>query len=160
MSESENSSTAASQSQCDELAAAVLRYCEANHFKIAAAESLTGGLLADAFVRIPGASKVFLGSAVTYDIRAKAKILGVNAPTCWPEKGRSTPKWRGRWLREPRNYTDRPRMETVSSAWPLPVLQGQDRMVTNLPAWCTSAAPCPVASMAFVRVKQLLMSCV
>ena len=79
MSESENSSTAASQSQCDELAAAVLRYCEANHFKIAAAESLTGGLLADAFVRIPGASKVFLGSAVTYDIRAKAKILGVNA---------------------------------------------------------------------------------
>ena len=70
MSESENSSTAASQSQCDELAAAVLRYCEANHFKIAAAESLTGGLLADAFVRIPGAS---------YDIRAKAKILGVNA---------------------------------------------------------------------------------
>ena len=143
MNESENSSTAASQSQCDELAAAVLRYCEANHFKIAAAESLTGGLLADAFVRIPGASKVFLGS-----------------PTCWPEKGRSTPKWRGRWLREPRNYTDRPRMETVSSACPLPVLQGRDRMVTNLPAWCTSAAPCPVASMAFVRVKQLLMSCV
>lgn len=159
MSESENSSTAASQSQCDELAAAVLRYCEANHFKIAVAESLTGGLLADAFVRIPGASKVFLGSAVTYDIRAKAKILGVNADLLARE-GRSTPKWRGRWLREPRNYTDRPRMETVSSAWPLPVLQGQDRMVTNLPAWCTSAAPCPVASMAFVRVKQLLMSCV
>ena len=158
MSESENSSTAASQSQCDELAAAVLRYCEANHFKIAAAESLTGGLLADAFVRIPGASKVFLGSAVTYDIRAKAKILGVNADLLAREG--STPKWRGRWLREPRNYTDRPRMETVSSAWPLPVLQGQDRMVTNLPAWCTSAAPCPVASMAFVRVKQLLMSCV
>lgn len=69
---------AASQSHCDELAAAVLRYCDANHFKIAAAESLTGGLLADAFVRIPGASKVFLGSAVTYDIRAKAKILGVD----------------------------------------------------------------------------------
>ena len=39
-------------------------------------------------------------------------------------------------------------------------MEGQDRMVTNLPAWCTSAAPCPVASMAFVRVKQLLMSCV
>ena len=132
MSESENSSTAASQSQCDKLAAAVLRYCEANHFKIAAAESLTGGLLADAFVRIPGASKVFLGSAVTYDIRAKAKILGVNADLLARE----------------------------GAAWPLPVLQGQDRMVANLPAWCTSAAPCPVASMAFVRVKQLLMSCV
>lgn len=70
---------AANQSQCDELAAAVLAYCETNRFKIAAAESLTGGLLADAFVRVPGASKVFLGSAVTYDIRAKASILGVDA---------------------------------------------------------------------------------
>lgn len=48
-------------------------------FHIAAAESLTGGLLADAFVSIPGASRVFCGSAVTYDIHAKAKILGVNA---------------------------------------------------------------------------------
>lgn len=46
--------------------------------KIACAESLTGGLLADAFVRIPGASNVFLGSAVTYDIRAKATILDVD----------------------------------------------------------------------------------
>ena len=45
---------------------------------LATAESLTGGLLADAFVRVPGASKVFLGSAVTYDIHAKAKILGVD----------------------------------------------------------------------------------
>ena len=158
MSESENSSTAASQSQCDELAAAVLRYCEANHFKIAAAESLTGGLLADAFVRIPGASKVFLGSAVTYDIRAKAKILGVNADLLARE-GAVHPEV-ARQMAAGTAQLYRPRMETVSSAWPLPVLQGQDRMVTNLPAWCTSAAPCPVASMAFVRVKQLLMSCV
>ena len=71
MIESLNQTAAANQSQCDELAAAVLAYCETNRFKIAAAESLTGGLLADAFVRVPGASKVFLGSAVTYDIRAK-----------------------------------------------------------------------------------------
>ena len=48
-------------------------------FHIAAAESLTGGLLADAFVSVPGASKVFCGSAVTYDIHAKSKILGVDA---------------------------------------------------------------------------------
>lgn len=48
-------------------------------FHIAAAESLTGGLLADAFVCVPGASRVFCGSAVTYDIHAKAKILGVDA---------------------------------------------------------------------------------
>lgn len=72
----------ASESQedpsADELAQQVLHYCLQVHAKIAAAESLTGGLLADAFVRIPGASKVFLGSAVTYDIRAKASILHVD----------------------------------------------------------------------------------
>ena len=45
---------------------------------IAAAESLTGGLLADAFVSVPGASRVFCGSAVTYDIHAKSKVLGVD----------------------------------------------------------------------------------
>ncbi|MBW3078834.1 CinA family protein [Bifidobacterium simiiventris] len=64
--------------RCDGIAARILRICEDRQLKIAAAESLTGGLLADAFVRIPGASNVFLGSAVTYDIRAKASILGVD----------------------------------------------------------------------------------
>ncbi len=65
--------------QQDALAAAILSDCAAQDCKIACAESLTGGLFADAFVRIPGASKVFLGSAVTYDINAKASILGVDA---------------------------------------------------------------------------------
>ena len=64
--------------RCDDMAARILRFCEAHDVKIVAAESLTGGLLADAFVRVPGASRVFLGSAVTYDIRAKASILGVD----------------------------------------------------------------------------------
>ena len=62
----------------DEVASRILRFCDERHFAIAAAESLTGGLLADAFVRVPGASSVFLGSVVTYDIRAKATILGVD----------------------------------------------------------------------------------
>ncbi|RSX54188.1 damage-inducible protein CinA [Bifidobacterium goeldii] len=62
----------------DERAARILAWCQARDIKIACAESLTGGLLADAFVRIPGASRVFLGSAVTYDIAAKASILGVD----------------------------------------------------------------------------------
>ncbi len=100
MTESMDQTAAANQSQCDELAAAVLAY-EANHFKIAAAESLTGGLLADAFVRVPGASKVFLGSAVTYDIRAKASILGVDAELLRSE-GLSVLKWPARWLPERR----------------------------------------------------------
>ncbi|MBW3095233.1 nicotinamide-nucleotide amidohydrolase family protein [Bifidobacterium sp. 64T4] len=60
------------------LAADLLHGLEPRGVKLACAESLTGGLLADALVRIPGASAVFLGSAVTYDIRAKASILGVD----------------------------------------------------------------------------------
>jgi nicotinamide-nucleotide amidase len=79
MTANEPMTAAIQHARCDELAAAVLAYCEDHHFVIAAAESLTGGLLADAFVRIPGASKVFLGSVVTYDIRAKSSILGVDA---------------------------------------------------------------------------------
>ncbi|WP_125968326.1 CinA family protein [Bifidobacterium samirii] len=66
------------QAACDALAARILSRCADDGLMIAAAESLTGGLLADAFVRIPGASAVFLGSAVTYDIRAKRSILGVD----------------------------------------------------------------------------------
>lgn len=67
------------QAYCDDQAAAILEWCRERDVKIACAESLTGGLLADAFVRIPGASQVFLGSAVTYDIHAKASVLGVDA---------------------------------------------------------------------------------
>lgn len=66
------------QEYCDIQAAVILDWCKAYDTKIACAESLTGGLLADAFVRVPGASQVFLGSAVTYDIRAKASVLGVD----------------------------------------------------------------------------------
>lgn len=65
--------------RCDVLAGRLLDSCRVRDWKIATAESLTGGLLADAFVRIPGASTVFLGSAVTYDINAKASVLGVDA---------------------------------------------------------------------------------
>lgn len=61
------------------LAARILSNSVQLGFHIAAAESLTGGLLADAFVSVPGASRVFCGSAVTYDIHAKTKILGVDA---------------------------------------------------------------------------------
>lgn len=66
------------QDKCDDLASRILKYCVRHHVKISAAESLTGGLLADAFVRVPGASRVFLGSVVTYDIAAKASILDVD----------------------------------------------------------------------------------
>ncbi|CAB4566408.1 MAG: nicotinamide-nucleotide amidohydrolase family protein [Actinobacteria bacterium] len=43
------------------------------------AESLTGGLVASALVDIPGASAVFKGSLVAYDLMVKHDLLGVSA---------------------------------------------------------------------------------
>jgi len=62
--------------RADELLA-VLR---ARRLSLATAESLTGGLLADTLVRVPGASTVFRGGLVTYATELKAKLLGVDAP--------------------------------------------------------------------------------
>ncbi|GGM58221.1 CinA family protein [Dactylosporangium sucinum] len=47
---------------------------------LAVAESLTGGLLAAAFVEVPGASRVFRGGIVAYATALKATLLGVPAP--------------------------------------------------------------------------------
>lgn len=46
---------------------------------LAVAESLTGGLLTDAFVRVPGASAVLRGGIVAYATDLKAELLGVDA---------------------------------------------------------------------------------
>jgi nicotinamide-nucleotide amidase len=46
---------------------------------LAVAESLTGGLLADALVRIPGASAVLRGGIVAYATDLKGTLLGVDA---------------------------------------------------------------------------------
>jgi PncC family amidohydrolase len=48
---------------------------------IAAAESCTGGLLGHVITNIPGSSKYFLGSAVTYSDDSKEVILGVGKDT-------------------------------------------------------------------------------
>lgn len=47
--------------------------------RVAVAESLTGGLLADAFVSVTGASSVFSGAIVAYDTALKQSLLGVEA---------------------------------------------------------------------------------
>lgn len=47
--------------------------------RVAVAESLTGGLLADAFVSVSGASSVFSGAVVAYDTSLKQSLLGVDA---------------------------------------------------------------------------------
>jgi len=45
---------------------------------LAVSESLTGGLLSDAFVQVPGASAVYRGSIVAYATEMKSKLLGVS----------------------------------------------------------------------------------
>jgi nicotinamide-nucleotide amidase len=62
------------------LAAIVVEQLRSLEKTVALAESCTGGLLADAFTDIPGASQVFAGSAVCYTNDAKMNILGV--PEC------------------------------------------------------------------------------
>ena len=48
---------------------------------LACAESLTGGLLCDRIVQVPGASKVFMGGIVAYDTGRKVTLLGVDPET-------------------------------------------------------------------------------
>ena len=57
----------------------ILQELEARGWSLAIAESLTGGLLADAFVSVPGASKVLRGSVVAYATALKHELLGVDA---------------------------------------------------------------------------------
>lgn len=60
-------------------AADVLELLKASGRTLAVAESLTGGLLTDAFVQVPGASAVLLGGVVSYATRLKHEVLGVDA---------------------------------------------------------------------------------
>ena len=45
---------------------------------LSTAESITGGAIADAFVRVPGASQAFRGGVVAYDDAVKSSLLGVD----------------------------------------------------------------------------------
>ncbi len=56
----------------------ILAALRASNKKLIFAESITGGLLIDAFVSIPGASDVVLGSEVTYASELKVALLGVD----------------------------------------------------------------------------------
>jgi nicotinamide-nucleotide amidase len=46
---------------------------------VAAAESCTGGLIAEAITSVPGSSGYFLGAVVSYADRAKIELLGLPA---------------------------------------------------------------------------------
>ncbi len=62
-----------------ELAAALVEHCAQLNWRIAAAESCTGGLIAAAITSIPGSSAVFDRGFVTYSNAAKTDLLGVGA---------------------------------------------------------------------------------
>lgn len=56
----------------------VLELIEKKGFKLAIAESLTGGLVASELISVPGASNTVLGSIVAYQTGLKSAALGVN----------------------------------------------------------------------------------
>ena len=58
---------------------------------VAVAESLTGGLLANSFVEIPGASQVFTGGVVVYQADQKVRQLGID-PAVLATKGTVAPE--------------------------------------------------------------------
>lgn len=62
------------------LASLVVEQLAAAGHTVGLAESCTGGLLANAFTDVPGASRVFAGSAICYTEDAKVSLLGV--PSC------------------------------------------------------------------------------
>jgi nicotinamide-nucleotide amidase len=61
----------------EKLAREVLAAARAKGFKVATAESCTGGLVAGALTEIPGSSDVFERGFSTYSNRAKHELLGV-----------------------------------------------------------------------------------
>jgi nicotinamide-nucleotide amidase len=56
----------------------VLALCRGQGLTLAAAESCTGGMVAERITSVPGASDVFAGSVVTYSNALKQHLLGVS----------------------------------------------------------------------------------
>ena len=60
-------------------------------FKLAVAESCTGGLIGHRITNIPGSSEYYLGSVTAYAYEAKERLLGVSM-TPWPPSVQSARK--------------------------------------------------------------------
>jgi nicotinamide-nucleotide amidase len=73
------------------LAAELGRLLRARGFRIATAESCTGGLVAAAITSVPGSSEWFERGFVTYSNDAKAELLGVPRETIAPNGAVSEP---------------------------------------------------------------------
>jgi len=59
----------------------VLGLMEAKGLTLGLAESITGGLIGEMITRVPGSSRTFLGSIVSYSNEMKESLLGVTAET-------------------------------------------------------------------------------
>ena len=138
---------------CDSLAAGILKICEANNTKIACAESLTGGLLADAFVRIPGAPTCCWAPLSLTTSMPRPRSCTWTRPY-WIEKVPYTPKSPGRWPSVPLAYTASRNTATESSAFPPPAWPAPVRTVTSRPDWCMWACASPQASPRTMRSAQ------
>lgn len=68
-------------SETAELAANVLARCRARGWRVATAESCTGGLVAAALTAVAGSSEVFDRGFVAYSNAAKMELLGVPEAT-------------------------------------------------------------------------------
>ena len=62
----------------NELAKQLINKCRAKNYKLALAESCTGGLISSVITSIPGSSDIFECSFITYSNRSKKKILNVS----------------------------------------------------------------------------------
>lgn len=60
------------------MAEEVIRVAQEKGLYIATAESLTAGLISAKLAEVPGASKVLLGGAVSYQDQVKSQLLGVS----------------------------------------------------------------------------------
>lgn len=59
--------------------AELLRRAAERGWRLATAESLTGGALVSRLVDVPGASAVIAGGATCYSLQSKTRVLGVDA---------------------------------------------------------------------------------
>ena len=59
----------------------ICKICSERNISISAAESCTGGLLSSSIVSIPGSSKIFKSSIVTYSNESKSKFLKIPIKT-------------------------------------------------------------------------------
>lgn len=64
-----------------DLAEVVLRLSHERSFRLAVAESCTGGMLGARLTAIPGSSDVFVGGVIAYDDDVKVRLLGVEPAT-------------------------------------------------------------------------------